>query len=110
MDIQTLIEGNIVDLLGLQNLQEKEKTELLTQLGEVVQERMTDRILESLSEEDRAKFDDLLEKNASEADINAFLQSTVKNLDQMVTEEMLVLKAQMVDDATTLRKIAAAQA
>lgn len=110
MDIQKLIEGNIIDLLGLQSLPEKEKTELLTQLGEVVQERVTDRTLETLSEADRETFDALLEKNAPENDINAFLHASVKDLDQIVAEEVLLLKAQMVDDAQILRKIAAAQA
>lgn len=107
MDIQTLIQGNIINLLGLQALPEKEKTELLTQMGEVVQERLTDRIFLTLSGQDRAAFEKLVDSDATPEAVDTFLRSKIENFEDLVMEEVLLLKAQMVDDAAVIRKIAA---
>ncbi len=106
MDVQTLLQTHILKLLDLQNLSEQQKTELLTHMGEVVQDRITDRIVESLSAEERAEFDALLDRNAAEQEVEAFLRAKIPDMESIVAEEVLLFKAQMVDDVATIRKVA----
>ncbi len=102
----SLIEANILDLLGLQQLPEARKTELLTRMTEVIQDRISDRILEVLSADDRTAFDRLLERGASPDELDSFLKAKVPEFSQIVAEEVLRFKAQMVDDVAVVRKIA----
>lgn len=108
MDAKALLSTNIIDLLGLQALPEPRKTELITRMSEVVQDRITDRVLESLSADARAEFDQFLDRQATERDIAAFLQKNVPEYTTIATEEILLFKKQMVDDVDLVRKIATA--
>ncbi len=110
MDAKTLLGANIIDLLGLQNLPEQQKVDLLTRMTEVIQDRITDRIVESLSADERAAFDQLMDRGASEKEVNTFLQAKVPEFGGIAAEEILRFKSQMVTDVATVRKIATAAA
>lgn len=108
MDAKTLLEANIIEILGLQNLPEARKTELLTRMTEVIQDRISERILDGLSADDRVAFDQLLERGAGEDDINAFLKTKIPEFQDIAAEEIVRFKSQMVNDVATVRKIALA--
>jgi hypothetical protein len=100
------LEENILDLLGLTHLPESRKTELLTRMTEVVQDRISDRVFEMLSADERAAFDRLLERGASDEEVGAFLVAKIPEYHTIAAEEALRFKRQMVNDVATVRKIA----
>lgn len=108
MDAKALLEANIIEILGLQHLPEARKTELLTRMTEVIQDRISERILDGLSADDQAAFDQLLERGSSEDDINAFLKTKIPEFQDIAAEEIVRFKSQMVNDISTVRKIALA--
>ena len=105
-EAQKILETNIIDLLGLQNLAEQQKAELLARMTEVVQDRISDRVVESFSADQRSAFDALIDRGAPEAEMNAFFQKNVPEYGQIAAEEILRFKSQMVGDVATVRKIA----
>ncbi|MFH1171466.1 MAG: hypothetical protein V1778_02925 [bacterium] len=106
MNATTLLEENVLDILGLQQLPEPRKTELLTRMTEVIQDRINDRVLEELSGDDRAVLDRLLERGATEEELDAFLKVKIPGFQDIAAEEILRFKSQMVNDVATVRKIA----
>lgn len=106
MDTKDLLETNMLDVLGLMKLPEPRKTELLTRMTEVIQDRISDRVLESLSAEDRSAFDQLLEHGAGEEDVNTFLNVKVPEYHQIAAEEIIRFKQQMLSDVATVKRIA----
>lgn len=102
---QNLLEGNILEMLGLQSLPEKRKTELLTRMTEVVQDRISDRMAESLSADARKEFDQLIADSATGEQLDAFIAKHVPEFPQIVAEEVMRFKKQMVDDLATVQKI-----
>lgn len=108
MDAHQLLEMNILDALGLQHFSEPRKTELLTRMTEVIQDRISDRVLEILSADDQNAFDQMLDRGATEEQVTSFLRTKVPEFNQIAAEEILRFKQQMVEDVATVRKIAAA--
>lgn len=98
-----ILEKDIIELLGLQNLPEKEKTVLIAKMAETVLDRISLRILDELEEEDKKKFDELLKVKASPEKVDKFLASKIKNLDEIKMAEILRFKQEMVEDAKHIR-------
>ncbi len=95
----TTVDGaGILAALGLQNLPEPRKVELLTRMTEVLQDRIADRIAAALSAEDRAAYDRLRDGGASDHTLQGFLTHAVPELSQMIAEEVSVLQEQLVAD------------
>lgn len=98
-----ILEKDIIKLLGLENLPEKEKTVLIAKMAETVLDRISLRILDELKEEDKKKFDELLKAKASPKKVDKFLASKIKNLDEIKMAEILRFKQEMVEDAKHIR-------
>lgn len=107
MNVQQLLNDNIFDLMGLQRLPEPKKAELLAKMSQVVQDRITDRMVESMSEDQRREFDRMAGENADAGAIDAYLRQAVPGMEQIVTEELARFKKEMVDESATVRQIAA---
>lgn len=103
-----MLATNIIDLLGLQSLPEGRKVDLVNRMAEVVQDRISERVHEALSAEDRAKLDAMIDGGSSEDEVNAFLQKAVPDFNVIAGEEVLRFKQQMASDVATVRKIALA--
>lgn len=108
MDPKTMLATNIIDLLGLQSLPEGRKADLVNRMAEVVQDRISERVHEALSAEDRTQLDAMIDGRASEDEVNAFLQKAVPDFNAIAGEEVLRFKQQMASDVATVRKIALA--
>jgi len=102
MDPKTL-EKDIIELLGLENLPEEEKTKLISKMAETVLDRINLRILDALTEADKKKFDQLLKKNPSPQEVDKFLTAKIKNLEEIRMAEILRFKQDIVQDAEQIK-------
>jgi hypothetical protein len=94
-------QQNIIKELGLEGLPEDKQIELLTVMTESILKRITIRILEQLSEEEKKEFDQVRE-TADPDKINEFLREKIDNYDQMVQEIVTQFKEEM---KTTIRDL-----
>lgn len=103
-----IIENDIITLLGLQNLPPEEQQMLVAKMSDVIMERVTLRILDALSPEDKKAFDALIAQNAAPERVEEFLQGKVKDLEAIRTAEILRFKQDLADDVEALKaKLAA---
>lgn len=98
-----LIEGDIFELLGLQNMAEDKKQELMSKFIEGVESRVALRISDLLEDEDEEKFNQLLDKNDDQA-INEFLKSKDINVPQLAAEEALFVKNEILQTAKAVKE------
>ncbi len=101
----TTLKENIIKELGLENLPEEKKLEILLGIGRVIQQNVILRILDELPEKDKDEFDKLLgEKGDDEEAVLKFLQSKIPNLDGIVNEEIEKFKKESVDFLSNVMK------
>lgn len=102
MDTKTL-QQNILQELGLQDLPEATQIKLLTQMTESVLKRITVRVLEQLSEQDREEFDKLQASGDAEK-VDQFLKAKIPNYEQMLKEVVAEFKEEMKANIETLKQ------
>jgi len=93
MSNNDLLNENIIGLLGLESLPDAEKAAMVEKMTTLIQKRLMLRVMEALSEED-AKVMAEMEKNPQE--ILAFVAEKVPNFEDMVKEETVRLKEEML--------------
>ena len=108
MDAVSMIQTNIFDLLGLQQLSNERKEELLGQMAQVVQDRITDRLIEAMSAEQRTAFERMLDTNPDPAAVDGFLKEAVPGFEQIAQEEAMKFKQEITNEAAVVRQIAQA--
>jgi len=91
------LTADIFDLMGMTNLSEDKKTALLIKMNEILSKKISYRIMDQLSEEDQAKFDQMIADNASMEKVNEFLNGKV-DLDRIVVEETTQFKERLSGD------------
>lgn len=72
--------------LGLEGLPEADKADLLTQLTEIVQARLSERVIDLMSDEELAGFNKLLDEKGDEA-ATAYVLEIVPNYEALALEE-----------------------
>lgn len=87
MNLNNNSNQGILEELGLTNLNNERKKELLEKMSRLIQNRVLLRILRSLSEEDKKEFDKILETNDMEK-IHKFLIEKVPDLDKITDAEV----------------------
>lgn len=90
---ENLLNENIIGLLGLESLPEAEKHAMLEKMTALIQKRLMLRVMDALSEEDAQKMA-RLEQNPQE--IFAFIAEKVPNFEEIVKEEVIKLKEEML--------------
>lgn len=80
-------QPGILEELGLTDLSNERKKELLEKMSRLIQNRVLLSILRSLSEEDKKEFDKILETNDMEK-IHKFLIEKVPDLDKITDAEV----------------------
>lgn len=90
-----LIEGDIFEMLGLQDLPEDKKEETMAKLIEGVQNRVILRIDDLVGQEDQRQFHQLLDQGDDDK-INKFLEEKNINVPQLVAQESLLMKSELV--------------
>ena len=91
-----ILKQNIIIELGLQDLSEERKQELLFRMSDLIQKRVLLRTIKNLSQESRDKFNQLLtEKNDQEA--YRLLIHEVPNIEEITDEEVIKFKEEIVE-------------
>lgn len=89
-----LEEQNIIRLLGIESLPDERKIALVEKITDLVQKRLLLRLLESMSEELRVEFEQLLDQ-ADQPALQAFLQKNAPDFGAWVNEEVLKVKQEL---------------
>lgn len=98
-----LIEGDVFELLGLQNLPEKRKEELMAKIIEGVESRVVLRIDDIIADEEREKFHQLLDQGTDQ-EIDIFMKDRGINVAQLAAEEALFLKNDILQNTKALKE------
>lgn len=91
-----VIQQHIINLLNLDYLPDTQKAALLDKMVEVINQRVFLRILEDFNEEQKGKFEKLLEEGSDE-DLQTFIQVNVPDFLAMLAEETIILKEELVE-------------
>jgi hypothetical protein len=94
-DYQKIIEGDILDLLGLGDAKQEKKDQLYKKMLSTIQNRVVARVLDELEGEDVEKFKDLIEKG-EEDDIKQFIEDKNMNINELMAQESLIYKTEIV--------------
>jgi len=103
MDPQKLVEGDFFKEAGLDGLPEEEKEKLMTKLIESVRNRVLIRIDDLIGDKDREAFHKVLESGKDE-EIRKYLDEKKINVQQLVVEESLLQKAEMLNALAQIKK------
>ena len=78
------IQQTLIDELGLADLPQDKKDELLVKMTEVVLKRIFVETMEKLSEKDQEEYSQMIEKNATPEELEKFLTEKITGYDEMV--------------------------
>jgi len=98
-----LIENDIFELLGLKDIPEEQKEELMTKIIEGVESRVVLRIDDLLEDADRDNFGKILDQGDDQA-IADFLQTKNINVGQLAAEEALLMKNEILLTAQAIKE------
>lgn len=99
-----ILDQDIITLLGLDNLPEEQKTNLINKMGEVILNRISLKIMDNLSLDEQERLKTLINKDKDEEKVNDFLKSRIENLEEIRMTEILRFKAEIVADAEMIKK------
>lgn len=83
-----ILDQNISGLLGIENLPEGERKEMLARIGTLIHQAVLTRALSLMSEESKKAFDAFLDTKPEPESMRAFLRSHVQDFDALVEEEV----------------------
>ena len=86
------IKNNIIEVLNIENLPEKDQEEIITQIGSVIYQNVLMRVMETMPNSKQDEFEKLLDANAEGEEIFDFLKNSVKDFEKIVVEEALKFK------------------
>ncbi len=107
MDALHLLQGNIIDLLGLQSLPVDRQQKLIEQMGQVLQDRVIDALVAAMTEEQRTAFEQFLQSNPTAAQLDEFFKKHLPTYLDIVMEEAAKFKKELVNEVATVRQIVA---
>jgi len=97
------IKDNLISQLGLDDLPQEKKIELMMKWGDIVQKDIIMRVLRELSEEDKAEMDKLLAAQGENfEEIYKFLEGKMLNLDDIAKEEIEKFREEIKESAKKL--------
>jgi len=104
------VEGkDIIDLIGGKDLSEDEKVELYTKMLSTIRLRVMDLFDASLSDEEQKAFANLL-ATGTEDDLNKFYEEKNFDVPQVMAEEALKYKAELLAYVKSIKNAGNAQA
>ncbi|MDD5590281.1 MAG: DUF5663 domain-containing protein, partial [Candidatus Portnoybacteria bacterium] len=98
---EDLLKKNILVELGLENLSDERKLDLLNKMSELIQKRVLLRVIRSLGVEDKQTFDELL-GGGNEQKIYQFLIAKVPNIDEITDDEVIKFMEEIVEHVKNL--------
>lgn len=84
MTDQNQLQQTILDELGLSDLPEDKKNELLTKMTEVILKRIFVETMDKLSEADQQQYEQMIEQNVSPEELEGFLREKISDYDTMI--------------------------
>lgn len=87
---QTILQQNIITALGIESLPDERKIALIDKMAELVQKRISLRLMEGLSESDAESLAKL--ESGSQEQKTEFLQAKFPNLADIIQEEIVAVK------------------
>jgi spore cortex formation protein SpoVR/YcgB (stage V sporulation) len=98
-----LLGKNVIHDLGLDALPPEKQEEVLLSIGKIIYQGVLLRVMEELSEEEKAAFDRVLASAKNEDDILAFLEDHVPHLEALIKEEIARFKEHSLQTLRALR-------
>ena len=92
---KNILQQNIISELGLTALDDDKKIALIDKMSEVVQKRLTLKVVEQLSEDDKKEFTKILDSSPEK--VAEFLQKTFPDFLELVQQEVVQLKQELVE-------------
>ncbi|MBI4095056.1 MAG: hypothetical protein HY435_02595 [Candidatus Liptonbacteria bacterium] len=89
-----ILNVNLLKELGLDSLPKERQQKVLDEMMEVVEKRLTARILSLLSDEEQKQFDAVL---VSGGDVASFLRTRIANFDAITADVVANFKQEMFD-------------
>ena len=102
MDIQQLLSTNIIEALGIESLPDDKKANLLASMIDLVQKRVTFRLIEGLSESELGEFGVIAESKDS-GTLASFAEKHGKNLEEIIKGETAKLKGELIERAKKIQ-------
>lgn len=93
---QQILEGDILDLVGLSNLPEEQKVEVRTKLMESLMNRVMIRVADIIGDAGMEEFQQTLDSGDDNA-IRTYLEGQGIDLKRLAIEEAILLKTEVVE-------------
>lgn len=97
-------KNNLLSQLGLSSLSEEEKKDILSKLAEALQNRITLKIMDSLSDEQRVEMNKVIAQG-DDNKVNEYIKSSVPHLDSLVRDEYEKFKSELLAENQALQEI-----
>ena len=94
---------NLIEALELQNLPQDQKEALATKMAQVAESRLLMAVYSRLSDDDAAELDELMDSGTSDADLYAFLNKKIPDLNLLASEVLANLKKQLLETYANAR-------
>ena len=94
---------NLIEALELQNLPQDQKEALATKMAQVAESRLLMAVYLRLSDDDAAELDELMDSDTSDADLYAFLNKKIPDLNLLASEVLANLKKQLLETYANAR-------
>lgn len=99
MDQDDKIIQKLMDELGLSNLPEDKKEELVAKMGEVILKRMFVATTDRLNPEDRESYGEMLDKGATPEKIEEFLREKIPDYEQAMEKVAVDFRNEMINNS-----------
>lgn len=93
---KNILSENIIKVLGIEDLADDKKVALLEKMTELIQKRITLRVLEKMTKEQQEEFGRLVEANNSEKAAE-FMAVVIPNMPEIMEEEIVKFKQEAKD-------------
>ncbi len=93
---QELLEKDLTDILGMSGLDERERNEMLENLGALILEGVVLRILADMPEEEMNEFEEFLKTNPEPEALLERLKKIAPDLDTVFEEEVVAFKKECI--------------
>lgn len=103
LDLDKYLKADLFAELGIENLSFEEQATFLEKIGEVLQARISLRLMKELSEDQKDQLETLLTNHPDDAvALGVFLKNEVPNLEQIIEEEVAQYKKDLIERAKDL--------
>ena len=95
MSNQNQIQQTIIDELGLSGLPQEKQEKLLSQMTEVVLQRIFIETMQKLSKSDQEEYAKMVENKATPDEVEAYLRGKITDYDEMIKKIIDDFKSEM---------------